>query len=429
MGALQILVRGVEAGRAVSAPTALVLGGGFVGAACAWNLLRAGFATTWIDRGDPARAASFGNAGHLATEQIAPLASYDTLRKLPRRLFLAGGPVGLRPRHAPAWLPFGMRLIAACRRYEAGSAALKSLIVAALPAWHRLASAIQAPNLIREGGHYAAFESEATARAGIRAALATDFGYAQAREATPAELERLRARFAGRPVGAVRFSNTGQVVDIPALRARLDQAFREAGGTKIDAELRAVEFEAGRARVRLADGAALAADKIVVAAGVGSAALLRDVAGPIPLIAERGYHIDAALAAADWPEDFPPVAFPDRSTIVTRFASSLRMTSFTEFAWESAAPDPRKWAKLERHADALGLPKGENRTRWIGPRPTLPDFLPAIGRVRGAGNLVYAFGHQHLGVTLSAVTGELVAALAADRTPAIPLAPFDLDRF
>jgi D-hydroxyproline dehydrogenase len=429
MDALQSVVRGLEADRSVSAPTALVLGGGFVGAACAWNLRRAGFATTWIDRGDPARAASFGNAGHLATEQTVPLASYATLRKLPRRLFLAGGPVGLRPRHAAAWLPFGMRLIASCRRYEAGSAALRSLIVAALPAWLRLVSAIDAPGLIREGGHYAAFESEATARAGIRAALATDFGYAHAREATPGEIDRLRARFAGRPVGAVRFSNTGQVVDIPALRARLDRTFREAGGAKIDAEIRAVEIEAGTARARLADGAILTADRIVVAAGVGSAALLRDVAGPIPLIAERGYHIDARIAPADWPEDFPPVAFPDRSTIVTRFAASLRMTSFTEFAWESAAPDPRKWAKLERHADELGLPKGESRTRWIGPRPTLPDYLPAIGRARGMDNLLYAFGHQHLGVTLSAVTGELVAALAADRAPAIPLAPFDLDRF
>ena len=212
-------------------------------------------------------------------------------------------------------------------------------------------------------------------------------------------------------------------------RAKLDQAFRDAGGVKTVAEIRTVAIEVGRARAILGDGAALDADRIVVAAGVGSAALLRDAEGPIPLIAERGYHIDARLSAEDWPEDLPPVAFPDRSTIVTRFASSLRMTSFTEFAWEGAAPDPRKWAKLERHADDLGLPAGEGRTRWIGCRPTLPDFLPAIGRARAAPNLLYAFGHQHLGVTLSAITGELIAALAADRDPPAPLAPFDLNRF
>lgn len=429
MGTLQDLVRVVETGRTVSGPTALVLGGGFVGAACAWNLQRGGFATTWIDRGDPARAASSGNAGHLASEQIVPLASYGTLRKLPGRLFLAGGPVGLRPRHIARWLPFGMRLIAACGRYEAGSAALKSLIVRALPAWHRLASAIEAPSLIREAGHFAAYETEATARAGIREAVATDYGYASAREATAEELDRLRARFAGRPVGAVRFSRTGQVLDIPGLRATMDQAFHAAGDTKATAEILGLTIENGKAHAILGDGTRRTADRIVVAAGVGSAAILREVEGPIPLIAERGYHIDARVTAEAWPADLPPVAFPDRSTIVTRFASSLRMTGFTEFAWESAAADPRKWAKLERHADELGLPAGEGRTRWIGCRPTLPDFLPAIGRARAAPNLLYAFGHQHLGVTLSAITGELIAALAGDHPTAVALAPFDLNRF
>jgi len=59
----------------------------------------------------------------------------------------------------------------------------------------------------------------------------------------------------------------------------------------------------------------------------------------------------------------------------------------------------------------------------------LPDYLPAIGRSRRAPNLIYAFGHQHLGLTLAAVTGEAVAALAAGSSPAINLAPFDPARF
>ena len=66
---------------------------------------------------------------------------------------------------------------------------------------------------------------------------------------------------------------------------------------------------------------------------------------------------------------------------------------------------------------------------WMGARPTLPDYLPAIGASRRADNLYYAFGHQHLGLTLAAVTGELVAALMGGATPAVDLTPFDLDRF
>jgi D-hydroxyproline dehydrogenase len=431
MVALQDLVRGLEAGGSVTVKTALVLGGGFVGASCAWNLQRAGFATSLVDPGDPRRAASFGNAGHLASEQTEPLASWETLRTLPQRLFLAGGPVGLRLRHVATWLPFGMRLIASSTpaRFAAGSKALKSLAVASLPAWQRLVQGLQAPALIREEGHFAAWESEATFRSGLKELLASDMGYAKAREATGDELAVLRARFANRPVGAARYSGTGQVADIPALRARLDESFRMAGGVRVAGEVPTVDVAGGRPRAILSDGRCLEADIVVVACGVGSAGVLRALHGPIPLIAERGYHIDTRASDADWPHDLPPVAFPDRSTIVTRFESSLRMTSFTEFARADAAPDPRKFARLERHADELGLPKGEGRTRWMGPRPTLPDFLPAIGRARAAPGLLYAFGHQHLGVTLSAITGELIAALARDETPAIPLAPFDLERF
>ena len=48
----------------------------------------------------------------------------------------------------------------------------------------------------------------------------------------------------------------------------------------------------------------------------------------------------------------------------------------------------------------------------MGERPTLPDFLPAIGR---RGRLLYAFGHQHIGVTLAAATAEAVVELAHGR--------------
>ena len=66
---------------------------------------------------------------------------------------------------------------------------------------------------------------------------------------------------------------------------------------------------------------------------------------------------------------------------------------------------------------------------WMGSRPTLPDYLPAIGRSTRSRNLVYAFGHQHLGLTMGPITGELVAQLATGTVPAVPLEPFSLERF
>ena len=112
--------------------------------------------------------------------------------------------------------------------------------------------------------------------------------------------------------------------------------------------------------------------------------------------------------------------------IVTSFTHRLRAASFVEFARMDTPADPRKWERLRMHVAALGLGLREPVAPWMGARPTLPDYLPAIGR-RGA--LAYAFGHQHLGLTLAAATGEALSALLHGERPAFDLSCFDLVRF
>jgi D-amino-acid dehydrogenase len=167
-------------------------------------------------------------------------------------------------------------------------------------------------------------------------------------------------------------------------------------------------------------------DLVLVAAGVGSARLMRAAGHRVPLIAERGYHIRSG--DFDWPPDLPPLVFEDRSLIVTRFRDSLQVASFVEFGSAEAPPDVRKWERLEQHAAELGLPMRPPFERWMGARPTLPDYLPAIGRSERASNLFYAFGHQHLGLTLAPITAELIRDEIDGTSTAVDLAPFSLGR-
>ena len=101
--------------------------------------------------------------------------------------------------------------------------------------------------------------------------------------------------------------------------------------------------------------------------------------------------------------------------IVTPFRSGLRAASFVEFARADSPADPRKWARLRSHVAELGLPFREPCSEWFGARPTLPDYLPALGRSRRAANLLYAFGHQHLGLTLAAITRRADCSAGASR--------------
>jgi D-amino-acid dehydrogenase len=125
----------------------------------------------------------------------------------------------------------------------------------------------------------------------------------------------------------------------------------------------------------------------------------------------------------------PPVVFEDRSLIVTRFRSHLRACSFVEFARIDDAPDARKWSRLRAHVAALGIPFTAPVTEWMGARPTLPDYLPAVGRSRTSPAICYAFGHQHLGLTLAAITAECVTAMFLGEPSPVDLEPFDLERF
>ena len=135
------------------------------------------------------RGASRGNAGLIAVNEVDPLASRATLRALPGMLFSRGGPVGLPLRDIAAWLPFGLRLIAASRpdRFAAGRAALTTLLAQALPAWRRLAAGIGAPDLLHDQGHFVLWESAASAAHG-RALLSAPNGITTCRDATADEL-------------------------------------------------------------------------------------------------------------------------------------------------------------------------------------------------------------------------------------------------
>lgn len=407
----------------------LVIGGGVVGLACAVRLQEAGWRATVVDREDPVPAASLGNAGHIALEQVEPLASPATVRSAARRHFAFGGALDLPLKEIGTWGPWASRFLAAAApaRFAAGKRALGALMTEAGPAWRRLAADVGAQDLYAESGHLVVWGSAPAAEAGRKAWAETDIGTTRLRDLEAETLDRLGARLTARPVGGVRFEGSGRILDLPALQQRLRAAVTARGGVLFKGEAARLIVENGRARVVLADGTRLAPEIVLVAAGARSGRLMAGAGHKAPVIAERGYHLHDP--DTDWPEDLAPLVFEDRSLIVNRFRDGLRCSSFVEFARPETPPDPRKWARLRRHAAELGLPFGPNAREWMGARPTLPDYLPAIGRSRRASNLAYAFGHQHLGLTLSPVTAELVAAMLGGTEPAVDLRPFDVGRF
>ncbi|UDF05523.1 FAD-binding oxidoreductase [Asticcacaulis sp. AND118] len=404
----------------------IVVGGGIVGLSVAYELQKRRGDVIVLDPDTPRTGASYGNAGHIAIEQVEPLASWGLIRSAYRRWFARGGALSFPVSGFTAWLPFGLRLMAAAApaRFNRGKAALSALMQEAMPAWRRLVADLGAPDLIRDDGHYVVWESESSAQAGLAAWLDTDTGTARFHSLTGGEMAAVSALTGKKIYGGVRFENTGQVVDNRRLLERLEAAFVEAGGQVVRQKAVALTLRDGQAQVQTDDGVMRAAETVIVCAGARSKPLMEGIGYKVPMIAERGYHIQSAQHG--WPEGMPPVVFEDRSMIVTGFEGGLRAGSFVELNQPDAAPDARKWRRLKAHVADLGLPMQGEPAQWMGIRPTLPDYLPAIGRSDKASNLYYAFGHQHLGLTLGPVTGEIVADMVDSGTG--PQA-FDIKRF
>jgi D-amino-acid dehydrogenase len=406
--------------------TAAIVGGGAVGRTCAFRLRQAGAEVVVFDPGRDPLPAWYGNAGHLCIEQPEPWANWSNIARAPVKLFAVGGPLDFIGRDIDWWLPWGLKFVGAASRFRQGTAALLPPLTRARPAWEALLAEIGRPDLLHGGGHFVVWDTDETAEDGYRRYAAAETGAADPHPAAPEEIQRLEHMLGRRIGGAIRFHNTAHVVGPGIVAEALDGVLDAQGVTRRAEYVRHMTVENEKIALHLSGGETMLPDLAVLCAGVWSRFLARGVGHKAPLIAERGYHVQTT--DHDWPADMQPVLFEDRHVICTLFENGLRATSYSEFGRPDSPADPRKWRRLERWLEELRVPARGPFDEWMGSRPTFPDYLPAIGRSSHAPNLLYAFGHSHLGLTMSAVTAEYVLGLAQGLD--VPeTAPFSLDRF
>jgi D-hydroxyproline dehydrogenase len=407
-----------------------VVGAGVVGCAVAWALTKAGRRVLLIDRADPATAgASFGNVGHIATEQLQPLPSPQLLLTFWRELTAFGGVLDIPLRRVAVMAPWIARFARAAFQQRQHTEHLAPLVRCAADTLESQLGEVGKRDLLRRHGHYALwFGPKAAKRAAAAQLSAGALGVAT--KDAPRELLRAAAAQAGwrasaPAVAGVWFPDSAHVLD-PALVARaFAAASTQAGASILRASVRHMRPFDSRIEI-VTDTASLTARTAVVCAGAWSAPLLAPFGLHTPLEAERGYHVELSDHA---PLTDAPILYADHSVVVTPMASRLRASSYLEFAGLETPPDPRKPAELRAKLRRLGYQCDAEGPSWIGPRPTLPDYLPGIGRARGQHELFYAIGHQHLGLTLAAVTADLIADLVTGRPPRFDTKAFDLQRF
>lgn len=173
-------------------------------------------------------------------------------------------------------------------------------------------------------------------------------------------------------------------------------------------------------------GLRLHARKVVVAAGAHSRALALSAGDRVPLDTERGYHVEWDMPA---PRLTRPSCVTERGFYLCPMSGRLRVAGTVELGGLHLPPSPHRVARLVEGARQVFPDLGPPDRDWMGFRPSLPDSLPVIGASRGGAEVIHAFGHGHLGVTMAPVTAEIVTSLIAGRPAPLDIAPYRPTRF
>lgn len=407
-----------------------VVGAGIIGVACALRLARQGLRVVVIDQQDPGRGASFGNAGHLATEQVFPIADVSILKRLPAMLMDPMGPLRLDWKHLPRALPWFTRLLLNLRAapFQKTVGGLRALNESSLDAWQRLLADIQRTDLLKVDGSLLVFEKPQSRQAleVLQARLnqqQVPVNYWQAgaiREAAPQLSEQIQ--------GGLFFPRTGHFLDPYRVVCALVEAARASGVSFLKQQVQGGYVQQNGVLLVTGNGD-VTARRVLLACGAHSAKLTGVLTGKhVPLDTERGYHLMLPHEHARLPF---PVTSLERKFIMTPMSEGLRLAGTVEFAGlERPANMARAW-QLQRLSQGLFRKNlnADGATAWMGFRPSLPDSLPVIDQVCD-GKVLLAFGHQHLGLTQAAVTAQMIGQMLSGATTVLPdIEPYRLARF
>lgn len=407
----------------------VIIGAGIVGLSIAFQVVKGGAKVTVVDRDPEGDKVSLGNAGGIAVTEVVPASVPGLWKKVPGWLVDPLGPLSIRLAHAPRLVPW---LIDFAR---AGSTSETQRISAALAALNRRTYDDLVPMLDEVGLGGELF------RTGALTVYETENGMARDRAEwdlkrrhgiTVQELSGDEARDrepALGPIvkGGVFTPQWSQISDPKRIVDGLRRWLVAQGVSFVRGDVATIVPTHEMVTLRLNGGTRLRAHKVVIAAGVWSKQLARQLGDRVLVESERGYNTTIANPPIVLHQE---VIFADRKFVVTPLACGLRIGGAAEFGGLKAKANFERCKTLVKLA-SLYFPQLDRceGVEWSGHRPTTPDSLPVIGPSASSKKVIYAFGHGHLGLTQAATTASLVGELVTGRLPSIDLAPFSISRF
>jgi D-amino-acid dehydrogenase len=401
-----------------------VIGAGMVGVSCAHFLQRDGHRVTIFDPNEPGSGTSFGNAGLISQSSVMPSSTPGLVKRIPKMLMDPQSPLVLRWQYVPRLLPWlaGYLANSARDRVERNCLATAQLFRHVMSAYDMVIRETGCGELIQPTGSLKLFESEASFQGSAFERQMMDRCGCRYEVLGVDEIRQMEPNLAPIFVRALFIPDSRNILNPGRLVETVARAVAAKGGILQREKVAAVEIGADGKPAVVTDKGRHGVDAVVLAAGARSGQLARQLGAKIVLDGERGYHIMLPRPEKSIKRY---LQFAESRISLSPKEGGLRMTSIVELASVDAPPDYRRIRRLTAQA-ARVLPglTPEEKSIWMGSRPSLPDNVPVIARSPRHDRVYFAFGHSHLGMTMGPVTGRVIADLVAGRDPGLDMTPY-----
>lgn len=416
----------------------IVIGAGLLGVSSAYFLARAGHEVTVLDRRERVgMETSFANSGMITPSQADPWNSPGTIKRLLALLGDANSPFTLKPSVLPSLLGWGLAFLRNSGRKRFHASLVNNAVLAnySLDTFRfiRRESDIRYDQLLngtmklyRDAGAFdkASAVSDVLREAGVKHEILDPAGVI---EREPA-LSDIAADVSGGvyypddEAGDAHKFCTG----LSALAEPLGVDFR------FNTAVTDIRHAGDRIGSVVTAGEVFTADAYVLAAGSYSVQLGRLLDLKLPIRPVKGYSI--TLDRGGWTgAPAMPVIDDFRHVAITPLGERMRVAGMAEFAGYNTAIENERIRRLSAILDEIypaytSYRNNEGARCWAGLRPYCCDGIPIIGRA-GYSNLFLNTGHGHLGWSMSAGSGRLLADIVSGRDTDIDPAPYRYERF
>ena len=409
-----------------------IIGGGVVGLACGWSLAKRGVEVVVIERDVIGEGASKGNTGWVSPTISFPLASPGTLAMGLKSAFDPNGALVIRPELDTRWLRWlwAFRGAASRERFLSGVEALHNLnrrTFEVLDAYEddgisfeMHAGGILTLGKTEKGIAWFAPVFEDLKKVGFEGQIET---------LTPEEARKIEPAI-GEQVKFVVRTTIDRYVQPQSLMRGLADRIVELGHTVLEqTTVKGMRPTASGWEIDTNTGP-ITADRVIVATGALSPALLKPLGIEVPIVPAKGYSI---TLRGEGIRPSQALYMTESKIGVSGFDEGVRIAGVFELPGKDLTIDKRRLDVVVKDAcsyltDWHPSTSETSVEGWAGFRPATPDSLPLLGPVPGHDGLYLATGHGMLGVTLAPSTGALLADMILDGVAPAWVAPMRPDR-